>query len=288
MNTKGKALRNLRKKKDKYVELDKKVRKGELQANEQQKAQIKSVPELDAEIKDLEALCKLYMESNPNYAEKVTAAPQVSEEDIDKAVTDAMDIVGKAAQLAALMQEDASFVECSDAERASMNMVCRNYKLMNDVAQTGSAGFTNVDKLELFTEHFTKLARSSTDIIRGSCTYGSLNTLITQSFSDNAQILQRIADADLLKKKEKDAADAIVAAKEAALQKAEEEKAGAALADDLAAFDVFGDDYGDETAAPAKPTPAAAPKKEAKPAATESKSEAPAAQDSQAATATDN
>jgi len=34
LNTKGKALRNLRKKKDKYVELDKKVRKGELQAND--------------------------------------------------------------------------------------------------------------------------------------------------------------------------------------------------------------------------------------------------------------
>ena len=79
------------------------------------------------------------MESNPSYADKTSAAPQVSEEDMDKAVSDAMDIVGKAAQLSALMQEDASFVECSEAERASMNQVCRQYKLMNDVAQSGSA-----------------------------------------------------------------------------------------------------------------------------------------------------
>jgi len=131
-----------------------------------------------------------------------------------------------------------------------------------------------MDKIDDFTVNFAKLARSSTDIIRGSCTYGSLNEFINKAYSDNAQILQRIADADLRKKKEKAAADAEKAAKEAAIQKAEEEKAGAALAGDLDAFDdVFGEDYGCETAAPAKPKPAAAPKKEAEPAATESKAE---------------
>ena len=35
LNTKGKALRNLRKKMDKYRELDKQVKKGDIQANAQ-------------------------------------------------------------------------------------------------------------------------------------------------------------------------------------------------------------------------------------------------------------
>ena len=71
LNTKGKALRNLRKKIEKYRELDKQVRKGDIQqANAQQQAQIQSIPSLKAEIDELEALCKLYMESNPNYDKK--------------------------------------------------------------------------------------------------------------------------------------------------------------------------------------------------------------------------
>lgn len=37
-----------------------------------------------------------------------------------KAVTEALEIVGKAAQLTALLQEDSSFVECSEGQRASM------------------------------------------------------------------------------------------------------------------------------------------------------------------------
>ena len=68
--TKGKALRNARKKMDKYRELDKSVRKGDLQPNAQQTQQIASIPALKTEIEELEALCKLYIESNPNYDKK--------------------------------------------------------------------------------------------------------------------------------------------------------------------------------------------------------------------------
>ena len=73
LNTKGKALRNLKKKMDKYKELDKVARKGELKPNAQQKEQIASLPALKQESDDLEALCKLYMESNPNYMAKTQA-----------------------------------------------------------------------------------------------------------------------------------------------------------------------------------------------------------------------
>lgn len=72
LNTKGKALRNIRKKMEKYRELEKQVRKGEIQANAQQKSQIESIPSLKAEIDELDAVCKLYMESNPNYDKKAS------------------------------------------------------------------------------------------------------------------------------------------------------------------------------------------------------------------------
>jgi len=128
LNTKGKALRNIVKKKAKYSELDKQVRKGEIVPNAQQKLQIQSIPILNDEITELEALCKLYMQSNPTYAEaKVEAAPAMSEEDVAKVVEDAMTLCAKSAVLTALMKEDTSFVECSEGERASMLMVSRNY-----------------------------------------------------------------------------------------------------------------------------------------------------------------
>jgi len=79
------------------------------------------------------------MQSNPNYAEKTTAAPVVSEEDTAKAVENALDLVGKTAQLTALMQEDVSFVECSEGERASILMLNRYYKVMNERAAKGSS-----------------------------------------------------------------------------------------------------------------------------------------------------
>lgn len=72
LNTKGKALRNIRKKMEKYRELEKQVRKGEIQANAQQKQQIESIPSLKAEIDELDAVCKLYMESNPSYDKKAS------------------------------------------------------------------------------------------------------------------------------------------------------------------------------------------------------------------------
>lgn len=83
---------------------------------------------MNDEITELEALCKLYMQSNPTYAEaKVEAAPAMSEEDVAKVVEDAMTLCAKSAVLTALMKEDTSFVECSEGERASMLMVSRNY-----------------------------------------------------------------------------------------------------------------------------------------------------------------
>ena len=97
LNTKGKAMRNLRKKVDKYVDLEKQVRTGKHQANAQQKEQIASIPELKEEIVELEALCKLYMESNPGFDKK--AAPSLSEEDVRRALMNALSTFGQACGL---------------------------------------------------------------------------------------------------------------------------------------------------------------------------------------------
>jgi hypothetical protein len=86
---------------------------------------------------------------------------------------------------------------------------------MNERAASGSAAFSNIDAIDDFAVTFTKLARSSNDIVKGSCTFGNLKDFINAGFNDNAQILQRIADKDLLKKREKQAADEEAAKKAA-------------------------------------------------------------------------
>lgn len=65
------------------------------------------------------------MDSNPNYAGKVSVKSAVSEEDVAKSVADTLMLVGKAAQLALLMQEDQSFVECTEGQRASIMDIYR-------------------------------------------------------------------------------------------------------------------------------------------------------------------
>ena len=109
----------MRKKLDKYKELDKSARKGETQLNAQQKQQVDSIPQLQEEIDELEALCKLYMESNPDYDKKSKAA-EITQDDVSKAVRSSLALVGNVATLNSLIAEDESFVECSDTERASL------------------------------------------------------------------------------------------------------------------------------------------------------------------------
>ena len=131
LNAKGKALRNLRKKMDKYRDLDKNIRKGDVAApNQQQKEQVASLPALQTEIEDLEALCKLYMQSNPDYLNKKDAAPALGEADIAKACVDSLALAGQVQTLSALLAEDESLLESSEAERASLSAVAALYTAM--------------------------------------------------------------------------------------------------------------------------------------------------------------
>ena len=52
------------------------------------------------------------MESNTNWDQK--AAPALNEEDMRAAVTDSLTLLGQALSLNGLINEDSSFVECSD------------------------------------------------------------------------------------------------------------------------------------------------------------------------------
>lgn len=139
LNQKGKALRNLQKKLDKYLELDGKVRNGDLpKPNQQQKEQIASIPSLRDEMTELDTLCRLYMESNPNFDK---SSPSISQEDVDRAVRDALTNVIRVQSLSALSAEDSSLVEMSDSERDFLAFVMKKIDKMHEDASQGSASF---------------------------------------------------------------------------------------------------------------------------------------------------
>lgn len=67
----------MQKKWDKLVEQEKKIKKGELTANDDLKAKLDKKSELKAEIKELKDLCDLYIKSNPDY-DKKNKAPELT------------------------------------------------------------------------------------------------------------------------------------------------------------------------------------------------------------------
>ena len=160
------------------------MRKGELQANAQQKEQIATIPTLKQEIDDLEALCKLYMDSNPNYAEKKQA---INEADVEQSISDALALVGQVQSLTALMVEDASFVEFTAAEHASLTSIQNSIIKMQCDAQQGSTTFAKGAATKAFASTFTKLARGSDDLVmEGGVSFSDLNSFLGRCFSDNA------------------------------------------------------------------------------------------------------
>jgi len=191
-----------------------------LQANAQQKQQIESIPALKKEIEDLEALCRLYMESNPNYDKKT---PTITPKDVQNAVAESLALVGQVASLSALIAEDASFIECNDAERAALEGVHTAFNKMHQGASEGSKTFAKGNATKAFVDTFGKLANGSSDsVTEGGVSFENLKQFVNKCFSDNAQIVQRIADKELSVKRQQQQA-----AEEAARQAAEEKKAAA-------------------------------------------------------------
>ena len=179
---------------DKYKDLDKQVKNGELQANEQQTAQIKSMPALKAEIDDLEALCKLYMESNPDFNKKKDEAPALGEADIAAAVTDALVLVARVCNLKSVIEEDASILGASDVQRAALDEACRVLSDMQNEASKGVPSIIGGAKRHAFADAFTNLARKSGDSIVDAVSHADLNTFVTTCYTDNAEIKQRVVE----------------------------------------------------------------------------------------------
>ena len=110
---KGKKLRNLQKKLDKIIEQEKLVKKGEITANEDMQAKFATKPALKAEVKELKDLCELYIKSNPDYDKKDKKA-ELTQDDINKQVAEALRSVSQVLTLSSLLKEDPSLVEASE------------------------------------------------------------------------------------------------------------------------------------------------------------------------------
>ena len=89
LTQKGKKLKNLQKKLDKIKEQEKLVKNGEITANDDMLAKFATKDAIKAEVKELQALCELYIESNPDYA-KNDKAPELTQQDVSNAVTAAL------------------------------------------------------------------------------------------------------------------------------------------------------------------------------------------------------
>lgn len=136
--------------------------------------------------------------------------------------------------LAAIIAEDSSFVGASDAERASLDFLVASFSSMNDESATGSKALQQASARSDFVDLYSKLATSSDDtVVDGGVSFAAMNEWVTRCYSDNSQILQRIADKALAEKRAAQAAAdaekaAAKAAKAAAAAKAKEEAAAAA------------------------------------------------------------
>jgi hypothetical protein len=163
------------------------------------------------------------MESNTAWDQK--AAPALSEEDVRRAVADALTLVGQSLSLSGLIREDSSFVECSEAESSALASAVGSVQALTDSSAQGSATFNSGSAISDFATTFANLATGSGDQAGDGVTFTDLKSFVSRSFSDNAQIMQRIADKQLVAKRAQQAAE-----EEAARQKAEEAAARKAAA----------------------------------------------------------
>lgn len=192
LTTKGRSLRNLQKKLDKIKEQEKLVRKGEIQANADMEQKFASKAGIQAEIKELQELIDLYMKSNPDYANKGKAS-QITQEDVQRAVTDSLRQVAQLLTLQGLAREDSSFVE---GQAEHMKAVCHIAQAV-EAASQGSKSFQETGD-SAFVGLCAKLAQGGDEkVCEDGSTFGGVADFLTATFGDKSLILQRIADKQL-------------------------------------------------------------------------------------------
>lgn len=142
LNNKGKALRNKQKKMDKITQTQKAINKGEVTPTDAQKEMLAGKAALQAEIKELQELCDLYLRSNPNCLAKKPAPEQTPAADPDAELAAALSIAAKMFQL--------------KAERAVLPAQSKSLEALR--AASGA--------------ELLKLARKTNDLIcEGGCTF---------------------------------------------------------------------------------------------------------------------
>ena len=82
-------------------------------------AKIASKSQLKAEIKELNELCDLYIQSNPDW-DKRNKAPELTAKDVAQAVSSSLKQLSQVLTLKALADEDASFLEASPEQLVAL------------------------------------------------------------------------------------------------------------------------------------------------------------------------
>jgi len=73
-------------------------------------------------MQELDTLCRLYMESNPNFDK---SSPSITPEDVDRAVREAVANVSRVQSLSAIIAADSSLVESSQDERDTLDFAVK-------------------------------------------------------------------------------------------------------------------------------------------------------------------
>lgn len=172
----------------------------------------------------LEELCRLYIESNPDYDTK-NKKQALTEEDIRKSVVDSVSLVANVNNLSAIILEDSSFVEASDAERASLQAVVDSFSAMRESTSQGTATFQDGEASSAFITTFTKLASGDSDsVTEGGVSFADLKSFVERCYNDKSQILQRVQDKALAEQRAKQAAEEEAARAAAAAAAAERQR----------------------------------------------------------------
>lgn len=155
MSTKGKLLRNKQKRLDKVFETEAKVKSGELKPSEQQQEMVDSKKQLLQEVKDLNKLIELYIQSNPDYEKKAVA--NVPSETLDELKTSAwkgaLEMIARINIVQAMMREDSSLLEGSENQRANLDEATQFFEKMREATSHGSAAWTDQADAQNWVSH---------------------------------------------------------------------------------------------------------------------------------------
>lgn len=216
ISTKGKIIRNKQKKLQKINERQAAIKaKNEPIDKKDWTAMEEQVSEVTAEIAEVKALIDLYMESNPSWNKNDEKTAAAAKDEQNKVLSGAFALVARVNTLDKLLAADASFVESSDSERASLHHVAETLSILT--ATCGLKSFQDPESQAQFVETYTNLASGADSEASHGVTFKSLSEFVAKSYSESeaAKTNQRIANKALNEQRAKEAEAAKIAKAEA-------------------------------------------------------------------------